>query len=317
MKTTLSIFSAFLFSILFSFGFFTSCSSSDDPLLEESPIVDPPPGDDDDDDDEDDPKPNPPAPWPYPKLISLWNHTVDLNITNVVKELNSNLVWTNDSPYAGQAWEKTHMYKCLQVPGIEYVFGKINRVAWGWTHKGSVEHARWVAGLAKEHAKIAGLYLNDFYDEIEEGYRTEDQWREIIAAAKEVNPNLHIWAPHYPHRNQGQHAFDFDIDGVIINLWGNKPEQLQDLENQIAASLERHPNRYVVGGLYLFSGTGANERWLTESEFKSILGHYVDLMNQDKLVGVRLFSAELFIERPEYITWAKEILERLEKPSDP
>ena len=82
------------------------------------------------------------------------------------------------------------MYKMLQVPGVKYVFAKIERAAWGWTHEQSMKHAHWVAQLSLEHTGILGMYLNDFYDEIEEGYRTEEQWREIIAAAKEINPNL-------------------------------------------------------------------------------------------------------------------------------
>lgn len=308
MKTSKSIISIFLFFFVLTSGFLYSCESSGDDPIDEPPTEKPI---DDDDDDEEEPITR--APWPYSKLISIWNHETNLNINSVVSDLNANLVWTSDAPYNGSLqWEKSHMYKCLQVPGIEYVFGKINRIAWGWTHQSSIEHARWVAGLSKLYpTKIIGLYLNDFYDEIEEGYRTEDQWREIIAAAKAVNPDLLIWAPHYPHRNQGQQSYNFDIDGIIVNLWGNKPEQLNDLEAQIASSLEHHPNRYVVGGLYLFSGTGENERWLTESEFRTILGHFVDLMNQDKLVGVRLFSAELFTERAEYIPWAKEILGKI------
>lgn len=307
MKINKAIITTFLLLFTLSSVFLYSCGSSDEDPIDEPPTEKPTDGDDDDDDDT-----TPPEPWPYPKLVSLWNHQVDMNINSVVDELKVNLVWTSDSPYKSQTWEQTHMYKCLQVPGISYVFGKINRVAWGWTHDESVKHARWVAGLAKEYpTKIIGLYLNDFYDEIEEGYRTEDQWREIIAAAKQVNPDLLIWAPYYPHRNQGQQAYNFDIDGIIVNLWGNKPEQIADLEAQIAASLERHPNRYVIGGLYLMSGVDENERWLTESEFKTILEHYISLMNQNKLVGVRLFSAELFAERPEYLPWAKESLEQL------
>lgn len=317
MKTNKSLLSIFLFCFILSSAFLFSCGSSDNDPIDEPPIEKP---DDDDDDDDDDEKPvTPPKPWPYSKVISLWNHQTTLNINSLVSDLDANLVWTSDAPYDGSlTWEKSHMYKCLQVPGIEYVFGKINRVAWGggWTHQSSLEHAAWVARLSLTHPKIIGLYLNDFYDEIEDGYRTEDQWREIIKVAKTINPNLHIWAPHYPHRNQGQQAYDFDIDGIIVNLWGNKPEQLNDLEGQIAESLKHHPHRYVVGGLYLFSGTGVNERWLTEAEFKTILGHFVDLMNEGKLVGVRLFSAELFTDRPEYLPWAKEILARLEKKED-
>jgi hypothetical protein len=157
------------------------------------------------------------------------------------------------------------------------------------------------------------MYLNDFYDEIEEGYRTEEQWREIIAAAKEINPNLQLWVPDYPHRNQGRHAFDFNIDGVILNLWGNDPELISHAREHLTAGLEKHTDIPVIAGLYLKSGMEGG-RWLTEDEFKSVLGFYVEMVNERKLAGLRVFSAGQFEERPEYIGWAKEVLSNLNCP---
>jgi hypothetical protein len=246
-------------------------------------------------------------------LISLWNHRKDVDPTDLVEELGFNLIWSHDRPYSGQAWEETHMYSLLQIPGVEYVFAKIERAAWGWTHEQSLEHARWVAQLSLEHPGILGMYLNDFYDEIEEGYRTEEQWREIIAAAREINPKLQLWVPHYPHRNQGRHAFDFDIDGVILNLWGNDPELMAHAKEHLAAGLEHHPDIPVIAGLYLRSGSGGG-RWLTEDEFKTVLGYYVEMVNAGKLAGLRIFSAGQFEERSEYIGWAKEVLSGLKCP---
>ncbi len=246
-------------------------------------------------------------------LISVWNHQWNFDPTNVVKELGFNLIWSHDKPYNGQSWEETHMYKMLQVLGVKYVFAKIERAAWGWTHEQSLNHARWVAQLSLEHPGIKGMYLNDFYDEIEEGYRTEEQWREIIAAAKEINPNLQLWVPDYPHRNQGRHEFDFDIDGVILNLWGNDPELMSRARELLTAGLEKHPDIPVIAGLYLKSGPDGG-RWLSEDEFKSVLGLYVEMVNAGKLAGLRVFSASQFEERPEYIGWAKEILSGLKCP---
>jgi hypothetical protein len=244
-------------------------------------------------------------------LISLWNHRRNLDPTNTVKELGINLIWSHDQPYSGQSWEETHMYSLLQIPGVEYVFAKIERAAWGWTMEQSLAHAAWIAKLSLEHPQILGMYLNDFYDEIEEGDRTEKQWREIIAAAKNINPDLQLWVPHYPHRDQGRHAFDFDIDGVILNLWGNDPELMARAKEHLAAGLEHHPNRPVIAGLYLRSGPDGG-RWLTEEEFRMVLGHYVEMVNAGKLAGLRIFSAGQFEERPEYLGWAKDVLSDLD-----
>lgn len=241
------------------------------------------------------------------KLISLWNHETSLDISNLVDELGFNLVWSHDLPYTNQKWEETHMYKCLQVPGVEYVLAKIERAAWGWTQEQSVRHAKWVAELSLEQSGIFGLYLNDFYDEIEDGIRTEAQWREIIDAAKSVNPNLKLIAPHYPHRNQEKQSFDFPIDGIILNIWGNTPEIMAKAEEHILTGLAHHPNRFVIAGLYLNSGMDGG-RWLTEKEFKNVLGIYVRMLNEKKIAGLRIFSAGQLYERPEYVEWAKEVL---------
>ena len=246
-------------------------------------------------------------------LISLWNHRRNVDPTNLVKELGFNLIWSHDQPYSGQTWEETHMYSLLKTTGVKYVFAKIERAAWGWTHEQSLKHARWIAELSIDHTGILGLYLNDFYVEVVDGHRTEEQWREIIGAVREINPKLQIWVPHYPHRNQGRHAFDFDIDGVILNLWGNDPELMAGAKEHLAAGLEHHPDKPVIAGLYLRSGPDGG-RWLTEDEFKTVLGHYVEMINAGKLAGLRVFSAGQFEERPEYLVWAKEILSGLKCP---
>ncbi|MGM0376292.1 MAG: hypothetical protein ACQEQ0_05925 [Bacteroidota bacterium] len=245
------------------------------------------------------------------KIISLWNHRAELDLNDLVTDLGFNLVWTHDSAYGGQEWEDTHMYQCLQVPGVDYVLAKIERAEWGWTQEESVRHARWIAELSLDHPGIFGLYLNDFYDEIEDSIRTEEQWREIISAAKTVNPGLRLVAPHYPHRNQGRHSFNFDIDGIILNIWGNTTEIMANAEEHITSGIAHHPERFVIAGLYLNSGENGG-RWLTKEEFKDVLGYYVEMVNADKLDGLRIFSAGQLLERPEYIEWGKEVLSELE-----
>lgn len=244
-------------------------------------------------------------------MISLWNHRRDITesgvVAELVKRLRVNHVWSHDQNYTGQAWDDTHMKMLLDIPGITQVMAKIERAAWGWDQEMSLRHARWIAIMSKLHPGITGMYLNDFYDEIEEGYRTEEQWREIIAAAKDINPNLKLWVPHYPHRDQGRHAFDFDIDGVILNLWGNDPELIANGPEHLAAGLAHHPDRPVIAGLYLRAGPDGG-RWLEEEEFRTLLSHFVELLNENKIQGLRIFAAYQFHERPEYIEWAEEIL---------
>ena len=242
-----------------------------------------------------------------PCMVSLWNHRRDLDPTPLVKRLGFNHIWSHDEPYSGQTWEETHMHRLLQIPGVSQVMAKVERSAWGWTHEMSLEHIRWVATLSRTHAGISGVYLNDFYDEVEDGHRTEDQWREIIAAARQINPALQIWVPHYPHRDQGRHAFDFSIDGVIVNLWGNDPKLLGRARDHIEAALNQHEDKRVMAGLYLRSGPGGG-RWLSEEEFRSLLSLYVELLNAGRIAGLRVFAAYQLMDRPEYVDWARETL---------
>lgn len=246
-----------------------------------------------------------------PCLVSLWNHRHDIDITDIVERLGFNHVWSHDNAFEGQGWEDTHMYRLLQIPGVDQVLAKVERAAWGWDHEMSLRHARWVALLSELYPGISGMYLNDFYDEVEDGYRTEEEWREIIDAAKSINPELKLWVPHYPHRDQGRHAFDFDIDAVILNLWGNDPELLARAEEHVRNGAAHHPDRMVIAGLYLRAGPDGG-RWLTEEEFRFVLGTYVDLVNEGVIEGLRIFSAGQFLERPEYMDWAEEVLDGLQ-----
>ena len=246
------------------------------------------------------------------KLISLWEHQSSIDLTQLTDDLGFNMIWSHDPAYTGQAWEETHMYQCLQVPGVDYVLAKIERAAWGWTQEMSVRHARWIALLSQIHPGIIGMYLNDFYDEIEEGHRTEEQWREIITAAKEINPDLLLFVPHYPHRGQERHKFDFDIDGVILNLWGNRPELIARAEEHLETGISMHPDRLIIAGLYCHAGMDGG-RWLTEEEYKNTLGLYVDLINKGRIDGLRVFRAGQLLERPEYQEWTREVLSNLKR----
>jgi len=252
-----------------------------------------------------------PTKRPDVPLICLWQHQMDVDIAPLVKELGFNTVWTSDPPYTGQLWEATHMYRSLEVPGIDYVFAKIERIQWGQTHEGCLKHAKWIGELSLTHKEIIGVYLNDFYDEIEEGYRTMDQWREIIAAAKAANPDLAIYVPHYPHRGNEEQKFDIDYQGVIFNVWD--PANLPDAEQYMAQAEEQHAGKIILGGVYLSSGPRRGN-WLSEEEFKSVLKLYVDHINAGKLHGLRIFSAGQLERRPEYLGWAKEVLKDLKPP---
>jgi len=246
-------------------------------------------------------------------LVCLWQHEPAVDITSVVHDLGFNTVWTDDPEYTGQRWEDTQMYHALQVPGIRYVIPKIDRAAWGWTQEGSLKTARWIAELSLQHKEIIGLYLNDFYDEIEEGDRTIDQWREIIAAAKSVNPKLDLWVPHYPHRSNEQRAYDFDYQGVVLNLWDS--QNLADAEKHVATARAQHAGKLLIGSLYINRGGERRPHWLTEQQFKDTLTRFVDFINGGKLDGLRVYCACQLVQRPEYARWAKEVMGGLEKPA--
>lgn len=244
-------------------------------------------------------------------LICLWQHEPQVDSSAVVKELGFNCVWTDDPMYDGQAWEATQMYQALQRPGIKYVIPKIDRAAWGWTQEGSLKTARWIAELSLKHKEIIGLYLNDFYDEIEEGHRTMDQWREIIAAARAVNPDLDMWVPHYPHRGNERQAYDIDYQGVTFNVWD--PSNIEQAERYLTQAEAQHKGKILLGGLYINSGS-RHGHWLTEEQFRALMKLYVDHINAGKLAGLRIYCACQLVERPEYARWAKEEMSRLKRP---
>jgi hypothetical protein len=245
---------------------------------------------------------------PSRPLICLWQHDQSVDIAPMVRALGINTVWTDDEPCRGQAWEETHMWRALRVPGVAHVIAKIERIQWGQTHEGSLKHAAWTADLALRHPEIVGLYLNDFYDEIEDGFRTLEQWHEIIAAARAANPRLPIWVPHYPHRGNQDRAYDFDHDAIIFNLWHHL--DLPRAEEHLLRAEEKHCGKPLVAGLYLSSGSEPG-RWLTEEEFKRLLDLFVADVKAGRAAGLRIFCACQLAQRPEYLQWAEQALRPL------
>lgn len=251
------------------------------------------------------------AKLPPGPLICLWEHDAKVDIAPVVQELGFNTLWAHDPACRGQDWTETMMYKALQIPGMKHVLGKVDRKQWGWSYEDSLKHAESIAKLSREHPEIIGLYLNDYFGEVEEGGKTKEQWAEIIARAKAVNPKLPIWAPLYPDNGDLDKTYDFDHDALIFNIWDDR--EVRNGEKWLTDAEKKHPDTPIVTGLYLNSGRSKEESWLSEEDFKYLLGVYVKHLNAGKTVGLRIYRAEQFSERPEYLSWAKEILAGLKR----
>jgi hypothetical protein len=247
--------------------------------------------------------------FPSEPLISVWEHSNKVDIAPMVKEIGFNTVWTHDKPYSGQKLEETLMYKHMSTPGVKYIIAKIERGIWGWKFDEAMRHAEWIATLSLTHKQIIGLYLNDYYEETEKtakGGHSTEEFRQIIAKAKSINPRLAIWAPCYPPRELDK-PFDPGIDAIIFSFYDTK--KLGQHEELLDRALQKFPGKPILGSLYLNSGSEG--RWLTEQEFKGLMDFFVQKVNEGKLVGIRVFRVQSLIDRPEYAKWLKESLSKL------
>lgn len=259
---------------------------------------------------------------PNEVLISAWEHSDKVDIAPTVKEVGFNTIWTHDKAYDGTyKLEDTLMYRHMNTPGVKYVIAKIERSIWGWNHEQSLAHADWIAKQSLSEKRIIGVYLNDFYGEMEaarrppakpdprsQGGRTDAQWREIISRIRAGNPNLPIWLPCYP-RNELDYPFDYDFDGVVVSFYG---ERLLPYADEVLSIItKKFKGKTIVAGLYLNSGTVPG--WQTEEEYKRTLATFVRLINENKIHGLRIFRVADLQQRPEYATWAKEAIEKIKR----
>jgi hypothetical protein len=199
----------------------------------------------------------------------------------------------------------------MNTPGVKYVIAKIERGIWGWKFDQAMRHAQWIANLSLTHKDIIGLYMNDFYGEMEDvakGGHTEQEFRQIIAKAKSINPRLPIWAPCYPPREL-EKPYDFDIDAIIFSFYNTKV--LQDHEKLLDQALEKFQGKPLMGSLYL--NAGSEGRWLSEQEFKELTDFFIQQINRGRLCGIRIFRVASLQERPEYAKWTKEALTKLKR----
>jgi len=233
-------------------------------------------------------------------LICLWEHDAKVDIAPLVEELGFNTLWAHDPPYHGQDWSDTMMFRALRIPGLKYVLGKIDRKQWGWSYEACLKHAEFI-----------GVYLNDYYGEIEEGGKTRQQWDEITAKVRAINPALPIWAPLYPDNGDLDKPYDFDHDAIMFNIWDDREARKAD--EYLTRAEQKVGPKPLLTGLYLNSGRDKEKSWLSEADFKHILRVYVNHLNAGKTLGIRFFRAAQFIERPQYVRWAKEILAELKR----
>ncbi len=259
---------------------------------------------------------------PNEVLITAWEHSDKVDIAPTVKEVGFNTIWTHDKAYDGTyKLEDTLMYRHLNTPGVTYVIAKIERSVWGWKHDQSMAHAEWIAKLALTEKRIIGIYLNDFYGEMDavkrpeaekdprsQGGRTDAQWREIIAKIRATNPKLPIWLPCYP-RMEMDRAFDYDFDGVVASFYG---ERLLPYADEVLSIIsKKFKGKTIIAGLYLNSGTVPG--WQNPEEYKQTLATFVRYINENKIHGLRIFRVADLQQRPEFATWAKEAIEKINR----
>lgn len=253
--------------------------------------------------------------FPSEPLISVWEHAAQVDIGPIVKDVGFNTVWTHDKPCDKTTKvENTLMYRHLNTPGVKYVIAKIERGIWGWKFDQAMTHAEWIATVSLTEKRIIGLYLNDFYEETEQtekGGHTAQEFRQIIAKAKSINPRLAIWAPCYPPREL-EKPYDFDIDAIIFSFYNTKV--LQDHDKLLDQAIKKFPGKPLMGSLYL--NAGSEGRWLSEDEFKQLTAFFIDKTNEGKLCGIRIFRVASLQERPDYAAWTREALSRLKKPGE-
>ncbi len=250
---------------------------------------------------------------PAGPLLAVWEHDAKVDIAPIVQDLGFNTLWAHDGPYDGKAeWKDTMMSRALQIRGMKYVIAKIDRKQWGWSYEASLKHAEWIAKLAREHPEIIGLYLNDYYGELDEGGKTQQEWNAIIARARAVNPELPLWAPLYPENGDLKRAYEYRPDAIMFNIWDDR--EVRKADEYLTEAEKKFPTTPIMAGLYLNGGREKEKSWLSEGDFKYILGVYVRHLNAGKITGIRFFRADQFNERPEYTKWAKEVLAGLSKP---
>ncbi len=252
---------------------------------------------------------------PAGPLLCVWEHDAKVDISPIVRELGFNTLWAHDGPYDGKlTWGDTMMSRALGIPGMKYVLGKIDRKQWGWSYEASLAHAEWIARLSLEHPEIIGVYLNDYWGEIEEGGKTRQQWDEITRHVRAINPKLALWAPLYPDNGDLDKKWDFDHDAIMFNIWDDR--EVRKADEYLTRAEEKHPGEPMVTGLYLNSGRDKDASWLSEADFKFILGVYVKHLNAGKTRGIRFYRAEQFNERPRYIEWAKQGLAQIKRTGE-
>jgi len=249
---------------------------------------------------------------PAGPLICVWEHDAKVDIAPLVRELGFNTLWAHEPPYDGKMeWQSTMMSRALAIPGMKYVLGKIDRKQWGWPYEACLKHAAWIAQLSLEHKEIIGVYFNDYYGELEEGGKTRAEWDEITRRIRAINPELPIWVPLYPDNGDLDKPYDFDHDAYMFNIWDDR--EVRKADEYLTRAEEKVAGRPMITGLYLNSGRDKEKSWLSESDFKYILGVYVKHFNAGKTRGIRIFRAQQFNERPEYLKWAKEIMADLKR----
>lgn len=205
-------------------------------------------------------------------MISVWEHSAKVDIAPVVKAVGFNTVWTHDKP-------------CEEGQKFE------DTLMYRHLHTPGVKCV-----IAKIEGSIGGWTHEQSLRHADWVAKLSLQQSGIIG----VYRNDFYGEMDYP--------FDFDIDAIIFNIYNTK--QIPNAERRLVEAEKKFHGKPILTGLYL--NAGSERRWLTEAEFKQLAGLFIRHINEGKTAGLRIFRAENLLERPEYMTWAKEALSKMQ-----
>ena len=213
---------------------------------------------------------------------------------------------TGDPDTAEEEWEWCPGKQYIDL-GITNLIGEYS----GLEH----DHDHWMLclrnqlALSLNHPEIVGIYLNDYYFSLRDGYRTRAQWEEVVDTIRSVNPNLPLVVGWVPWMEDDENIDTWlswiEYDQVLCQMRLGQSLPLEGMDAFMTRCEIKFAGKPIWGTANIHD---QNQVLLTEQEFKEILNINKNHWDSGKIIGVRIQHVQHLLDHPEYADWTREIL---------
>ncbi len=190
-------------------------------------------------------------------------------------------------------------------------FRPMKKIQWSITGAGGVnskEQTDETLRIAKNYPNFSGFHMDDFFHDNGQGSMSVEDIKNLRVEIANVRKDLNLWVVVYTHQlDEPMNEHIKLCDGV--SLWTWKPEDLVNLEENLAKLKKVIGDKKVMIGCYMWDYGAAKPMPVDRMKYQCELGY--KLLKEGQIEGMIFIATNICDLELEAVEWTREWIKRV------